>query len=47
MTADSGSDHASSQHIPPDMKHHRIPAPDMSFEHPNLPVLIWEILSSE
>ena len=31
------------KHIPPDIKHHRIPAPDMSFERPNLPALIQEI----
>jgi hypothetical protein len=27
----------------PDVKHHRIPAPEMSFTRPNLPVLIREI----
>jgi len=31
------------QHIPPDIKHHRIPASNMSFNHPNLPALIQEI----
>ena len=31
------------KHIPPDIKHHRIPAPDVSFTRPNLPVLIEEI----
>lgn len=31
------------KHVPPDIKHHRIPAPDMSFMRPNLPVLIKEI----
>jgi hypothetical protein len=31
------------KHIPPDIKHHRIPAPDISFDRPNLPVLIQEI----
>jgi hypothetical protein len=31
------------KHVPPDIKHHRIPAPDMSFEAPNLPFLIHEI----
>lgn len=30
------------KHIPPDIKHHRVPAPHLSFEHPNLPVLIQE-----
>lgn len=29
--------------IPPDMKHHRIPAPIISFTRPNLPLLIEEI----
>jgi hypothetical protein len=31
------------KHIPPDIKHHRIPAPNMSFTHPNLPALIQEL----
>jgi hypothetical protein len=31
------------KHVPPDMKHHRIPAPLMSFSSPNLPELIREI----
>ena len=31
------------KHIPPDIKHHRIPAVEMSFNQPNLPVLIQEI----
>lgn len=33
------------KHVPPDIKHHRIPAPEMSFEQPNLPTLIREIES--
>ena len=28
------------KHIPPDIKHHRVPAPEMSFMRPNLPALI-------
>ncbi|WP_156915961.1 toxin-antitoxin system TumE family protein [Desulfatirhabdium butyrativorans] len=28
------------KHIPPDIKHNRIPAPEMSFDHPNIPLLI-------
>jgi len=28
---------------PPDINHHRIPAPDLSFTRPNLPLLIEEI----
>ncbi len=31
------------KHIPQDIKHHRIPAPEMSFIQPNLPRLIHEI----
>ncbi len=31
------------KHIPPDIKHHRIPAPQLSFTRPNLPFLIAEI----
>lgn len=31
------------KHIPPDIKHHRTPAPELSFTRPNLPVLIEEI----
>jgi len=31
------------KHIPPDIKHHRIPAPGLSFTQPNLPFLIKEI----
>jgi len=31
------------KHIPPDIKHHRIPAPEMSFTQPNIPTLIHEI----
>ena len=31
------------KHIPPDIKHHRVPAPGLSFTQPNLPLLIEEI----
>jgi hypothetical protein len=31
------------KHVPPDIKHHRVPAPDIQFTHPNLPLLIREI----
>jgi hypothetical protein len=34
------------KHIPPDIKHHRIPAPKLSFTEPNLPFLILEMVSS-
>ena len=31
------------KHVPPDTKHNRIPAPEMSVTRPNLPVLIRDI----
>jgi hypothetical protein len=31
------------KHVPPDLKHHRIPAPTISFARPNLTHLIEEI----
>ena len=31
------------KHVPPDIKHHRLPAPEMSFTEPNLPALVREI----
>ena len=31
------------KHVLPNIKHHRIPAPELSFTRPNLPVLIAEI----
>ncbi|MBE7550239.1 MAG: hypothetical protein HS126_04075 [Anaerolineales bacterium] len=37
------STHPHHKHVPPDIKHHRIPAPTMSFARPNLPALIQEI----
>jgi hypothetical protein len=37
------STHPHHKHTPPDIKHHRIPAPDLSFTRPNLPFLIEEI----
>jgi hypothetical protein len=37
------STHPHHKHVPPDIKHHRIPAPGISFERPNLPFLIHEI----
>ena len=33
------------KHVPPNIKHNRTPAPNMSFARPNLPVLIQEIES--
>ena len=35
--------HRPHKHIPPDIKHRRIPAPEMSFIQPNLATLIHEI----
>lgn len=32
------------KHVPPDIKHHRVPSPELGFERPNLPFLISEIL---
>lgn len=37
------STHPHHKHIPPDIKHHRVPAENMSFDRPNLPPLIEEI----
>ena len=37
------STHPHHKHIPPDIKHHRIPAPELSFTKPNLPFLIREV----
>jgi hypothetical protein len=37
------STHPHHEHIPPDIKHHRIPAPEMSFSQPNLPTLIHKV----
>lgn len=31
------------KHIPPDIKHHRVPAPELSFTASNLPFLIQEV----
>jgi hypothetical protein len=37
------SSHPHHKHIPPDIKHHRVPAPELSFTRPNLPFLIQEV----
>ena len=37
------STHPHHKHLPPDIKHHRIPAPEISFTQPNLTALIREI----
>ncbi len=40
------SSHPHHKHVPPDMKHNRIPAPQMNFTRPNLPELIQEVEES-
>lgn len=42
-TPELASTHPHHKHIPPDIKHNRVPAPNMSFTQPNLPALISEI----
>ena len=37
------STHPHHKHTPPNIKRHRVPAPGISFTHPNLPTLISEI----
>jgi len=37
------STHPHHKHIPPDIKHNRVPAFNISFTHPNIPALINEI----
>ncbi len=40
---DLASTHPHHKHVPPDIKHKRIPAPNLSFTQPNPPFLIQEI----
>lgn len=37
--------HPHHKHVPPDIKRHRLPAPNMSFDRPNLPAVIGEVES--
>ncbi|MBX7252372.1 MAG: hypothetical protein K1X50_10340 [Candidatus Promineofilum sp.] len=37
------STHPHHKHVPPDIKHSRIPAPTMRFDRPNLPAVILEV----
>lgn len=37
------STHPHHKHVPPDLKHNRIPAPEMRFDRPNLPAIIEEV----
>lgn len=41
------STHPHHKHIPPNLKRHRIPAPGLRFEAPNLPLLIREIMEKK
>ena len=43
--ASLGSTFPHHKHVPPDIRHHRVPAPAMGFSRPNLPRLIEEIES--
>ena len=38
-----GSTQPHHKHVPPDIRHHRLPAPGLSFTSPNLPFLFAEI----
>jgi hypothetical protein len=38
--------HPHHKHIPPELKHHRVPAPSLSFSVPNLPFLVQDAASS-
>lgn len=40
------STHPHHKHIPPDIRHHRILAPHLSFYQPNLPFLIEEVINN-
>lgn len=40
---DLASTHPHHKHVPPDIKHNRIPARGLTFTEPNLPLLIAEI----
>ncbi|MBK8430470.1 MAG: hypothetical protein IPL28_03895 [Chloroflexi bacterium] len=37
--------HPHHKHVPPDIKHNRVPAPELAFERPNLSFLIEEIMA--
>jgi hypothetical protein len=37
------STHPHHKHVPPDIKRHRVPAPGLSFDSPNLPFLVRDI----
>lgn len=35
--------HPHHKHVPPDIRHHRVPAPEISFTKPNLPFLVRQV----
>jgi hypothetical protein len=37
--------HPHHKHVPPDIKHHRLPALNMSFTKPNIPEIVREVLN--
>ncbi|MEM7483455.1 MAG: DUF6516 family protein [Acidobacteriota bacterium] len=37
--------HPHHKHVPPNIKHNRVPAPNMGFGRPNLPALVEEALA--
>lgn len=37
------STHPHHKHVPPNIKHNRVPAPGMRFDRPNLPFLVGEV----
>ncbi|MBI5384180.1 MAG: hypothetical protein HZA90_05780 [Verrucomicrobia bacterium] len=39
------STHPHHKHLPPDLRHHRVPAPGLTFTAPNLPLLLQELAS--
>jgi hypothetical protein len=41
--ASLASTHPHRKHVPPDIGRHRVPAPGLAFDHPNLPDVVREI----
>jgi hypothetical protein len=35
------------KHVPPDVRHHRVPAPALSYDRPNLPAIVAEIEAAD
>jgi hypothetical protein len=40
------STHPHHKHVPPNLKHNRIPTPGLTFDSPNLPLIIQEIIDN-